>query len=151
MYKRGSELPSDRRDIHALLHSNMVKINNPTNQCLASRKNQGSLGMAHSLAHNEYTKRSYSGGPGFEYQPRGKVSRCSLVLFQSPNANADILPTTGLDRFHLHPSHFINHNQTIIRLNTMTKQGIKTLLSDSCYRLNLWKDGWQICSIRTIE
>ena len=40
MYKTGSEWPSDRRNIHALLHSNTVKLKHPTNQRLASRKTQ---------------------------------------------------------------------------------------------------------------
>ena len=40
MYKRGSKWSSDRRNIHALLHSNTVKLKNPTNQYLASGKNQ---------------------------------------------------------------------------------------------------------------
>lgn len=134
LYKRGSEWPSDRRNIHALLHSNTVKLKNPTNQYLASRKNQA-LSYSGSLTRTkEYKPRSYSGGPGFEYQPRGKVSRCSLG-FKSPNANADTLLKTGRVRFHLHPSHFISHNQNIIWLSTMIKQGIITLLLDSCYRL----------------
>jgi len=40
MYKTGSEWPSDRRNIHALLHNNTVKLKHPTNQRLASRKTQ---------------------------------------------------------------------------------------------------------------
>ena len=76
-YKRGSEWPSDRRNIHALLHNNTLNLkpqqisvwpHERTKLCL----NQGNLGMAYSLAHNEYTPRSYSGGPGFEYLPRGQ-------------------------------------------------------------------------------
>jgi len=36
MYKRSSEWPSDRRNIHALLHTNAIKLKNLTNRCLAS-------------------------------------------------------------------------------------------------------------------
>lgn len=117
MGARGREWPLDLHNIQALLHRNTVKLKK--NPCLASRKNclslnQGSLGVAHSLAHYEYTPCSYSGGPVFEYQPRGKLSRC-LLGFLSPQMQIQIYVfKTGRGCFHLHPLQFINHNQNMI-------------------------------------